>query len=177
VNQRKGRYIHTRASSRQVPDLLQAIFASELVSPSRCIWVVSPWITDIPVIDNRANQFLTIEPLWAGRSVRLSEVIHKLLSLGTSVHIATRPDEHNKSFIDLMNLAVKEGLPAKTHLAAELHEKGILGDYYYLSGSMNFTYNGISLNEESVHYVTDMNVVAENRVVLASRWGGEINVG
>ncbi len=173
----KGRYIHTRASSRQVPDLLQAIFASELVSKSRCIWVISPWITDIPVIDNRANQFLSMEPLWAGRHVRLSEVIHKLLSLGTTVQIATRPIEHNKNFIDIIKIARKEGLPAQIHIASELHEKGILGDYYYLSGSMNFTYNGISLNEESVHYDTNKNIVAENRVVLANRWGSEINVG
>lgn len=175
MSNRVGRNIHTRASSRQVPDLLQSIFAAELIFPSRCIWLVSPWITDIPVIDNRANQFLSIEPAWARRNVRLSEVIHKLLSLGTTVHIATRPDDHNKNFLNFIELAAREGLPTCTHIAAELHEKGILGDHYYLSGSMNLTYNGISLNEEFVHYQTNINIVAENRVALAHRWGAEFS--
>jgi phosphatidylserine/phosphatidylglycerophosphate/cardiolipin synthase-like enzyme len=37
------------------------------------------------------------------------------------------------------------------HIAEELHTKGILGDGYYLAGSMNFTYNGITVNEEALN--------------------------
>lgn len=38
----RSRIIHTRASARQVPDLLQMLFTAELLCPSRCLWLVSP---------------------------------------------------------------------------------------------------------------------------------------
>lgn len=169
------RIIHTRASARQVPDLLQAIFVAELFSPSRCLWLVSPWISDIPVIDNRTNAFLALDPLWIRSQVTLSQVLTRLLELGTTIHVATRPDSRNLAFLDrLRRGAEPEGLPFRVHEQEELHEKGILGDGFYLSGSMNFTFSGISLNEEAVHFIVDPAAVAENRVALFSRWGGEL---
>ena len=46
------RYIYSRFGSRHVADLLQAIFAAEILRPSARMWIVSPWISDIPVLDN-----------------------------------------------------------------------------------------------------------------------------
>lgn len=167
------RIVHTRASARQVPDLLQVIFAAELVCPSECLWLVSPWVSDIPVVDNRTNGFSALEPKWARTHVSLSQMLGRLLELGTTVHIATRPDDHNEAFLSRMRrIAEPDGLPLHLHTAEELHEKGILGDGYYLSGSMNFTFSGISLNEEAVHYSVDPAFVAENRILIAGRWGG-----
>ena len=54
------RHIHTHFGPRQVTDLLQTIFASEIVAPSSRLWIVSPWISDIPVVDNRANSFTSL---------------------------------------------------------------------------------------------------------------------
>lgn len=170
----RSRIIHTRASARQLPDLLQILFTAELLSPSTCLWLVSPWVSDIPLIDNRSNGFLSLEPGWARTQVRLSQVLGKLFEMGTTVHIATRPDDHNSAFLDrLLRIAEPEGLPLKLHSAQELHEKGILGDGFYLSGSMNFTFSGISLNEEAVHYSVDPAFIAENRILFTNRWGGE----
>jgi phosphatidylserine/phosphatidylglycerophosphate/cardiolipin synthase-like enzyme len=169
------RIIHTRASARQVPDLLQAIFVAELISPSRCLWLVSPWISDIPVIDNRTNAFSALDPLWTRAQVPLNQVLTRLLELGTTVHVATRPDTRNRAFLDRIRRAAEpDGLPLRMHEQEELHEKGILGDRFYLSGSMNFTFNGISLNEEAVHFIVEPSTVAENRVIFLSRWGGEL---
>ena len=169
-----ARYIHTKATARQVPDLLQNIFVAELLCPSSCLWFVSPWVSDIPVIDNRTNGFLSFEPRWVRAQVSLSQVLAKLLELGTSIHVATRPDVHNDAFLDRMRrLANPDGLALHVHSADELHEKGILADGFYLSGSMNFTFNGISLNEEVVHFTVDPAVIAENRIRFAARWGGE----
>src|SRR5207244_1271795 len=94
------RIVDTRASARQVPDLLQAIFVSELISPSRCLWLVSPWISDIPVIDNRTNAFSSLDPLWTRSQVPMSQILTRLLELGTTVHVATRPDSRNRAFLD-----------------------------------------------------------------------------
>lgn len=173
MSSREGRYIHSRTSCRQITDLLQLIFLSELIMPSRCIWIVSPWISDIPVIDNRANQFQSFEPDWGRHKARISQVLNRLLGLGTTVHVATRPADHNDHFIRTLQTNTLDEYKLFVHLSEELHEKGILGDHYYLGGSMNLTYNGISLNEEAVYYYTHPRVVAENRLVLAARWGAE----
>jgi phosphatidylserine/phosphatidylglycerophosphate/cardiolipin synthase-like enzyme len=171
------RFIHSRAASRQIPDLLQTIFAGELLAPSRCIWLVSPWISDIPLIDNRGNTFLSLVPQWPRTTVRLSQILVHLLEQGTTIHIALEDETHNTSFLE--NLRAGTGgrtLPLRLHITPDLHEKGILGDTFYLSGSMNLTYNGITSNEEMIHYITDPQDIAANRLVFRERWGGELPV-
>ena len=56
--------------------------------------------------------------------------------------------------------------------AQDLHEKGLLGDDFYLSGSMNFTFGGVELLEEAVKFDTAEDAVAQARLVFHERWGG-----
>ncbi len=165
-----SRYIHSRLSSRQVPNLLQAIFVAELLTPSKCIWLVSPWISDIQVIDNTSNSFMCLEPSWSRSRILLSQILTTLTQRGTIVHVATRPDKHNRSFIEAL-LIKTDGVNCQVHSTEELHSKGILGDGYYLAGSMNFTYNGITVNEEALTYDTSPQVIAEQQLIFGSRWG------
>lgn len=166
------RVIRSRMGDRQLPDLLQMIFGAELVVPSRCLWLISPWITDVPIIDNRANAFATIEPHWPRGDIRLSRILASLARRSTTVRIATRPDATNDQFISRIE---GERLPNITVRRQEnLHEKGLLGDGFYLGGSMNFTANGVLIAEEAVNFHVDPAVVAESRVTLTERWGGPI---
>ena len=168
-----SRYIHSRLSSRQVPDLLQTMFVTELLTPSCCLWLVSPWISDIPVIDNSANTFLCLEPSWTRSRVHLSQVLATLAEQGTTLHIATRPDTHNHSFLEGLKTRIDRlDVAVRFHIAEELHTKGILGDGYYLAGSMNFSYNGITVNEEALTYETSPEIIAEQQLIFTNRWGG-----
>jgi phosphatidylserine/phosphatidylglycerophosphate/cardiolipin synthase-like enzyme len=160
-------------NSREIVDLMQSIFVSELLSPSRCLWIVSPWISDIPLIDNRSNQFLTLEPNWARRKVVFSEVLAHLLQRGTTIHIAAKPDQKNRTFLEAMRARGAGLNKLEIHLSAALHSKGILGDDFYLSGSMNITFNGIELADESVQFHMDPEVVSSNRIDFLNWWGGE----
>jgi phosphatidylserine/phosphatidylglycerophosphate/cardiolipin synthase-like enzyme len=45
-----------------------------------------------------------------------------------------------------------------------LHTKGILTDGGLLLGSMNLTYSGLELNEESVYYETSAEAIAKARI-------------
>lgn len=166
------RYIFSRFGSRQVADLLQTIFAAEILSPSRCLWLVSPWVSDIVVLDNSANTFTTIEPGWARTRVRLSAALLHLLAAGTYVHVATRPGEHSRDF--LMHLRELGGSTGRLriHEPPELHQKGILGDWYYLGGSMNLTFTGVTVNDEALHFTTDHATVAQHQVAFRAHWGG-----
>lgn len=167
------RNLYSFSINRQVKDILQIIFVAEMLSPSSTLWIVSPWISDIPVIDNESNQFITLETDWNRRKVNLSEVLHKLMEKGTSVVIATRDDTINQKMIEKLKNYHGDNNPKLTvKINEDLHEKGILGDHYYLSGSMNFTFNGLLVNEENVFYHTDRTTVAEQRVKYSQRWGG-----
>ena len=66
-----ARTIHSRAGFSQIPVLLQALFSAELLVPSRRLWLVSPWISDIPILDNTAAGFSMLGPLWGRSWVRL----------------------------------------------------------------------------------------------------------
>ncbi|AFY67268.1 phospholipase D-like domain-containing protein DpdK [Geitlerinema sp. PCC 7407] len=169
-----ARYIHSRLTARQVPDLLQAILVAELIAPSQHLWLVSPWISDIPVIDNTANTFQALEPSWYRSKIRLSQVLASLTKQGSMVCVATRPDPHNNSFLE--TLKTKADLDyLSLHKAEELHSKGILSDSFYLAGSMNFTFNGITVNQETLSYETDPTAIAEQKLNFRARWGGRVS--
>jgi phosphatidylserine/phosphatidylglycerophosphate/cardiolipin synthase-like enzyme len=170
VTNSKNRQIFSGPKIREIPDLLQSLFAAELLVPSRQIWIVSPWISDIPLVDNEAGSFSSVEPEWPPVRIRFSQILHALIERGTRVTIATRDLDHNRPFRDAL-----EALVSATSLtfvyADELHEKGILADAFYLSGSMNFTYNGVHVNTEVLHFFTDPATIAEARITMRERWG------
>ena len=76
----KTRRIFKTASTSQseVKDLLQEIFVGELLSPSKCLWLISPWISNIEIIDNQSGTFTTIDPTWGRRPIRLAEIVVKI---------------------------------------------------------------------------------------------------
>ncbi len=83
-------------SQNLIRELLQMMFLGALLAPSReRVWLVSPWISNVVIFDNRAGGFSAVNPAWAGREVRLIEVIGEMLARGTQVAIATSNDEHN----------------------------------------------------------------------------------
>lgn len=168
-----ARHIHTRFGSRQVSELIQTIFASELVAPSRCLWIVSPWISDVPILDNGTNGFSSLAWDWPLGRIRLSVVLGQLLRRGTTVRVAARPIEHNKDFFAQLRLQAAQ-VEHRLHVSETetLHEKGIMGDDFYLSGSMNITYNGLSFNDEVLHFFTDSATVSANRHLFTQWWGG-----
>ena len=87
-------------------------------------------------------------------------------------HVATRPDDHNSAFLDRMRrVAEPDGLPLRLHSAEDLHEKGILGDWFYLSGSMNFTESGIRINDELLTFELAEAVVAQARLHFRQHYG------
>jgi hypothetical protein len=137
---------------------------------------VSPWIGDIPVIDNRTATFDGLNLEWGAREWKLSEVLGYLLERGTVLRIATRPGRVSRPVLPhLAATAAALGLSQERFRVFErdeLHEKGLLGDDYYLSGSMNLTYNGVELLDETVTFDDSSEVVADARLAYHHQWGG-----
>lgn len=160
---------HTR-TTEDLRALLQAAFVGELLAPSEEIWLISPWVSDIAVIDNVDGGFSGLEPTWGAREVRLSEVLACLTSRGTRVFVEVRPEEHNRRFLQRMQAQAAAGT-MEVRRSQVLHEKGLLGDRFLLNGSMNFTYSGVHLLDEWVRFDTDAQAIAEARLAFRARWG------
>lgn len=159
---------HTR-TTEDLRALLQAIFVGELLSPSDEIWLVSPWVSDIAVIDNLDGAFTGLEPSWGARQVRLSEILGRLAARGTRVFVETRPDQRNRRFLQRLQAQVRSDT-VHVRRSQVLHEKGLLGDPFLLNGSMNFTYSGVQLLDEWVRFDTDVHAIAEARLAFRARW-------
>jgi PLD-like domain len=166
-----SRDLHGPAQSRAVRDLFQSLFVAELINPSPKLWFFFAWISDVEILDNSARRFAALEPDWPATPIRLSKVLHALLSRGIEIRLIIREHGHNESFIAcLQSLKASYGGLIKWKIEKSFHAKGVLGADYFLSGSMNLTLSGISINGEHLVLRTDPAAVAEQTIELESRW-------
>jgi hypothetical protein len=170
-----SRDLHGPAQSRAVRDLLQSLFAAELIHPSPMLWLFFAWISDVEILDNSARQFAGLEPDWPAAPIRLSQVLRALLHRGVQLRLIIREDGHNDYFVArLHELRARYGERVKWTIERMFHAKGLLGKDYFLSGSMNLTLNGISVNGEHIVLRTEPAAVAEQAVQLESQWEGRL---
>jgi hypothetical protein len=163
-------------SSGEVLEMLGALFSAELVAPSKCIWLVSPWISDVEVLDNSAGTYAALTR-FGRRPIRLAELLVTLASAGACVVVATTPDTHNDTFLRRLkllktDLRVDEGVEVVVDRTSKLHTKALTGDDYAVAGSMNITFNGMNLREEQVELHTETSYVAQARMDAFDRFGG-----
>lgn len=135
------------------------------------MWIVSPWLRDIPVIDNTVGAFIAVAPDLPRGSIRLVPVLRTLLERGSRIVIATRRDLQTQEVLDRLRMEVPAG-GLSHHQREELHAKGIVGDSFALVGSMNFTYNGVERLTEMLAFHTSPSLVAEIRLEFAREYGG-----
>lgn len=165
------RRITTRGggASRQMDEMLNALLIAELIAPSPQIWLVSPWISDIPVLDNRSGEVLALVPGAPVRQLRVTECLLLLAERGARVQVLTRRDPRNAPVLDRLQSGAGVNLHAK--VVENLHDKGLLTARFHLQGSMNFTHFGLAVNEEAVTLTDDSDAVARARVDYTERFG------
>lgn len=159
-------------SQNLIRELLQLILLGELLAPGgERVWFVSPWISNVAILDNRAAGFSAVNPEWGAREIRLVEITVELMARGCPVVVATSLDEHNVAFLDaLLEAAAEAGLSEKLIVIRRknLHTKGILLRRGLLIGSMNITYRGLELNDEALVYDTTEQSLAQARISFES---------
>lgn len=170
-----SRDIYAERSNLVPLEFLQSLFVAELIRPSYRIWISSPWIQDIDLIDNTARQFNSLVPSWPGAWIRLSGVLAALMERGSEVVIITNHDRPNDEFLTRL-ATYQSAYQQKLHVirTPNVHEKGILTDSFTLDGSMNITYSGVNINQEYLSYRCDEQTVHERRLVLEERWGAHL---
>jgi hypothetical protein len=161
-------------SRNEAREVLEFFFLAELLSPSRCLWIVSPWLRDVTLFDNRAGAFATLFPDLPRRELRLTDALRELMARGTRVLLVTRPppDDGNVGRI-MEESAIASGRSSQlmVHNRPESHTKGIVGDQAAIVGSMNFTHNGLDVQIEYVQLTTDGEPLSKLQLEFASTYG------
>lgn len=155
------------AGATTIAELLQAMFVAEMLMSEGDLWIVSPWISNVVLIDNRSGNFDALNPEWGRREVRLVDVLLALMSRGTTVNVVTRSDETNRAFIGrLKDMAQQLALEDQVSITVreKLHTKGVLLSNSLLMGSMNLTYYGMQINDEWVEFSVDPEDLAATRL-------------
>ena len=152
-----------------ITDLLTAALLSELCRPSEELWIVSGWITDIPVLDNRHRQYDAVLGSVARSSLLFTEVLAEIAARDSHIHVAVRQVDHNTRFLSRLKDRIA---PARLSVygSPDLHEKMMVGENWVMKGSMNFTWNGVQQNEESIDFQFDKAEAAHQRLEVRTRW-------
>jgi hypothetical protein len=167
-----SRTVRTRPrNGLAISDVLTAALLSEFCSPSKELWLVSGWVTDLVVIDNAYQQFDAVLGVDARSSLTLTDVLGALSRRGAHVHVALRQEQHNRRFIERVESVCKPDL-LNVYSSPDLHEKFLVGWTWLMKGSMNFTWNGVQVNEESIDFQADPGEAARQRLELRTRWIG-----
>ncbi len=168
-------FLQTASDARNgVRELLQTIFAAELLAPSRSLWVVSPWLRDVPILDNTANGFVSLGSRFPASQIRLSLVLAELALRGTQLILATRHEPGNRQVLDALNNLLVPNNSIIFHERGDLHAKGIVGDSFALLGSMNLTFNGLERLTEMIVFETTRARVEEIRIAFRNEYGGTV---
>jgi phosphatidylserine/phosphatidylglycerophosphate/cardiolipin synthase-like enzyme len=150
-----------------IRELLQTMFVGEILLVGDKIWIVSPWVSNVVLIDNRSGNFDTLNPEWSRREIRLIDVLIALMARGSHVVIVTRNLDTNTSFINAFK-AMTEQYALESYMTIKIHDvlhtKGILLSKSLLIGSMNLTYNGIEINDEWIQFSIDPEDIAKTRL-------------
>jgi len=158
-----------------IRELLQTMFVGEMLLAGKQIWIVSPWVSNVVLIDNRSGNFDTLNPEWSRREIRLVDVLVALMARGCQVVIVTRNLETNEGFINgLKEMAERNALEEQVTVKIHdvLHTKGILLSKCLLMGSMNLTYNGIEMNDEWIQFSIDPEDIAKTRLEFSMYTAG-----
>lgn len=159
-----------RVTGLRIDTVLATVLTAELVAPSNDLWLVSPWISDVAVIDNTSGSFDSVFVDPSNRIYTLSEVLSLLTVNGARVSVVARPDTHNVTFLErLRRNANGQHLRIVEH--EDVHEKTFCGDDWLLTGSMNLTVRGMQINDEAVTYKVNSEIAAAARLDFRHRFG------
>lgn len=160
-----NRVIRSHGGSQTLKDCLISLFTIETMKPSREIYLISPFLSNSPIINNEFGQYTDIFPLVEGKIVLLSDILKTLVWKGSKVRVICDPDrDETKRFLYNLN-----GMVECKRLENN-HEKGLVTSQFYLHGSMNFTYRGININGEKINITTNTPDVNQAMMSARARW-------
>lgn len=91
-------FLHGSAGQRQLREVLSAQLVALIMQPEP-IWLVSPWVSNFPLLDNRSGHWDSIDPAWGGREMDFIELLACAANNGAPLSLVTRDDPMNRIFV------------------------------------------------------------------------------
>jgi len=165
------RDLHGPNQAQAITDLIKSLFLLELIKPSEITWLHFAWLSDIEILDNTSRKYAWCNPSWPSRKITLTEILDVILSKGGSVRLVIRRDKHNEYILRrLKKLKEDYSESVEWRVVDYFHDKGMVGDHYFLSGSMNLTKYGITVNTEHIYLRTNPSSISEQKLHLKGEW-------
>lgn len=159
------RMIWSHGGSSRLIDCFGSLLALEALSPGKEIYLISPYISNAPILDNNRHFWSTLFPLTGAGVIYLADILAMFVWRGSKVRLICDPEHHQtqdflKTYGKGFNYRQLKGN----------HEKGLITGSFYLHGSMNFTYYGIRINSERVEIKTDSADISAALLAARARW-------
>jgi hypothetical protein len=170
-NNTRAIILHNELGMRQLKETLSNV----LLGLSQCpdtIWLVSPWVTDFDLLDNRSNNWSNLNPSWGARTIRFTELLIFCVESGCKLNVVCNPDDINSAFIKRLQTAITDSHFLSITISENLHTKGLLTSSLWLAGSMNFTYSGVHLNQEQVQLNMSKDTIVDMKLEFEQSYGG-----
>jgi hypothetical protein len=179
----QSRVVLKSSRSSLLEEMLQSLLVAEAMNPSDEIWIVSPWMRNVPVIDNRGGGFSWVESTWEGRRVHLLDWILAVCAKGSQVTVVTSDGELDQDFVrgakdiasrlpdpGLLRVHSKRGVQGAGQ--GGLHSKLLLTRNFFWQGSMNFTLPGLRAHQETVSvFLPDWPEFSKVELEVRQLWG------
>ncbi|AGM42931.1 phospholipase D-like domain-containing protein DpdK [Aeromonas dhakensis] len=168
-------FLHGPLGQRQLREVLSAQFCGLILYPE-IIWLISPWMSDFDVIDNRGGQWNFLDPSWGARMISFQEVLATAVNNGCPLRIVTRPDNISKVFIERMRARLSPDHDMQYKYHDNLHAKGMLTANFFLKGSMNYTWSGANLNDEHLLFTINKAAISDALIEFSGNYAfGDTN--
>ncbi len=162
-------FLHGPLGKRHLKEVLSAQVAGLLMKPE-LIWLVSPWVSDFPVLDNRTGDWDVLEPSWGNREISFMELLASAANSGCPLRLVTLNDGKSQGFISQLKNRLLDGVDCKYLASSSLHTKGLLTSCFFLKGSMNYTFHGANLNDEVLELTNDGTMISEALLEFEERY-------
>lgn len=153
----------TPLGKRQLKEVLTSIFAGLIFSPQD-IWLVTAWLTDFDVIDNRSGDWNVLNPNWGSRMITFLDLLETAVDAGCQLNLVVKQSDRNDSAVNRLKNYFANNDLFYLCISQELHIKGLLTKSCFLKGSMNFTYFGANKNEELLTLTSDLHSMSSARI-------------
>lgn len=154
-----------RGGATQLLDCLASLFALELLAPGGRLYLISPRLGDMVLLDSPFGQFRALMPEIGQAELRLSDALRALAARGTQLRVlASAGEQQTEAFLSRLGA----GVP--TRQVNGLAERGLIGESFYLRGSLEFTSAGVAASEERVELTTDPAEVARALIEAEQMW-------
>lgn len=170
INSSRIIFINNSLGRRQLRETLGNLLVSLVVTPQN-IWLVSPWVSDFELLDNRSGDWNAVEPGWGMRKINFSEILISAIESGCRLRLVTTDVTSNQAFIQRLQIAVPDTEMFQHIVSEDLHIKGLLTNSFFLAGSMNFTYSGTHFKEEQVQLSVDAGTISEAKLEFQQQYG------